>query len=152
MNELMVKDSRTSVLYKSRTPVLCAAITSVIQSHQMKYGERLKMARKKAGFSQEELADKAGVGTQENISKLERTDATGSEYTVQYARACGVSPDWLASEQGDMIEGLVIRDPRIKSAALLMQQLPDYALDQAVKNVAAIGELVGKAKASNGDI
>lgn len=116
----------------------------------MKYGERLKVARDYAGLSQTELAAKAGVGTQENISKLERTDANGSEYTVHYARACGVSPDWLASEQGDMIEGLVIRDPRIKSAVLLMQNMPDYALDQAVKDVASINELVNKAKAGNG--
>lgn len=112
----------------------------------MKYGERLKIAREHAGLSQAALAEKAGVGTQENISKLERTDAPGSEFTVQYARACGVSPDWLASEQGVMIDGLFVHDARIKSAVLLMQQMPDYAVDQAIKDITSIDELVRKAK------
>jgi len=117
----------------------------------MKYGERLKIAREHASLSQAELAYKSGVGTQENISKLERTDATGSVFTVQYARACGVSPDWLALEQGEMIDGLFVHDPRIKSAVLLLQQMPDYAIDQAVKNVASISELLSQVRASNGD-
>lgn len=114
----------------------------------MKYGERLKTARDFVGISQAELAERAG-GTQENISKLERGDATGSEFTVQYARACGVSPDWLATGEGDMIGDLVVRDPRIKKAVVLMQEMPEYAVDQSIKSIASISELVTQAKASN---
>lgn len=70
----------------------------------MKYGERLRAARKKAGLSQIGLAEKARVGTQENVSKLERGDAEGSEFTVQYAVACKVNPYWLATGEGDITQ------------------------------------------------
>lgn len=118
---------------------------------KIKYGQRLKLAREHAGLSQAELAAKAGVGTQENISKLERTDADGSEFTVQYARACGVSPDWLASGKGEMIDGLFVHDPRIKTVVLLMQKMPEYAVDQAVKDVTSISELIKQAKSGTSD-
>lgn len=71
----------------------------------MKYGERLRLARQvHAKLTQEQLAEKIGhVCTQENISKLERGDATGSEFTAQFAEACGVRAIWLAEENGVMI-------------------------------------------------
>jgi len=67
----------------------------------MKYGERLKSARVSAKLTQTELGDKVGV-TQANISKLEIGQAEGSEYTVQFASVCGVSPEWLATGIGEM--------------------------------------------------
>lgn len=111
----------------------------------MKYGERLKAARKHAGLSQKDLAEKAKVCTQENISKLERTDAEGSEFTVHLAVACGVRPEWLALEQGEMVDGLYVHDDRMKKALQLMESMPDYAVDQALKDIASIAELVQKA-------
>lgn len=111
----------------------------------MKYGQRLKEARTYAGLSQTELAEKAGVGSQVNISKLERGDAEGSEFTVHYATACGVRPEWLAMEQGEMVDGLYVHDERMKHALLLMQAMPEYALDQAFKDIDSIAELVRKA-------
>lgn len=71
----------------------------------MKYGERLRFARHvHAKLTQEQLAEKIGhVCTQENISKLERGDATGSEFTAQFAEACGVRAIWLAEEKGEMV-------------------------------------------------
>lgn len=71
----------------------------------MKYGERLRLARHvHAKLTQEQLAEKIGhVCTQENISKLERGDATGSEFTAQFAEACGVRAIWLAEEKGEMV-------------------------------------------------
>lgn len=94
----------TPVLDMSRTMVLCAYRTEVLPFPDMKYGERLKAARKKAGLSQIGLAEKARVGTQENVSKLERGSAEGSEFTVQYAAACDVNPYWLATGEGDMTQ------------------------------------------------
>lgn len=71
----------------------------------MKYGERLRFARQThAKLTQEQLAEEIGnVCTQENISKLERGDATGSEFTAQFAEACGVRAIWLAEEKGPMV-------------------------------------------------
>lgn len=119
--------------------------TLVLQFVSMRYGERLKIARMHAGLSQAELAARAKVGTQEGVSKLERTDAEGSEFTVQYATACGVRPEWLAMEEGEMVDGLYVHDEKLKRALVLLQSLPDYAVDQAVKDIASITELVRKA-------
>lgn len=63
----------------------------------MLYGQRLKAARLYSGLTQAVLADRSGC-KQTNVSKLELGLARGSDYTVQFALACGVSPAWLASE------------------------------------------------------
>lgn len=111
----------------------------------MKYGQRLKLAREYAGLSQAQLGDKVGV-SQANVSKLEIGDGTGSEYTVQLATACGVRPEWLATEQGEMTNGLYVNDIRIKAAIALMQELPDYALDEAIKGITSVSKLSKMAK------
>lgn len=116
----------------------------------MKYGERLKLAREYAKLTQAELAERCGAGSQVNISKLERSNADGSEFTVQYATACGVRPEWLAMEQGEMIDGLYVHDEKLKRALMLLQELPDYAVDQAVKDIASIAQLVKTASGSHG--
>ena len=70
----------------------------------MKYGERIAKARKHAKLTQGGLANAVkNLLTQQAISHLENSDATGSEYTVQIALACGVRSEWLAMEVGDMI-------------------------------------------------
>lgn len=116
----------------------------------MKYGERLKAARSHAGLSQAELAARAEVGTQENISKLERFDAEGSEFTVHYALACGVRPAWLAMEEGEMIDGLYVHDEKLKRALLLLQDMPDYAVDKAISGIDSIKELIKQASGTHG--
>lgn len=69
----------------------------------MKYGERLRTAREKVGLTQQQLAEKIhGITSQMNISKLERGDATGSQFTAQFAHACQVSALWLATGEGEM--------------------------------------------------
>lgn len=78
----------------------------------MNFGERLKKARQYAELSQQALADALGrdandkpVMSQANISGLE-TDpkAEGSVYTCQLAMICGVRPQWLAMEEGLMVD------------------------------------------------
>jgi len=113
----------------------------------MKYGERLKTARLHAKLTQAELAQKAKIGTQENVSKLERKEAEGSEFTVHYAIACGVRPEWLALEAGEMVTSDYTQDPRLTTALAVMQKLPEYAIDRAIKELDSIVELVNAAKA-----
>jgi transcriptional regulator with XRE-family HTH domain len=68
----------------------------------VRYGERLRTARKAAKLSQEQLAAKTGHAcSQANISKLESGVATGSEFTAQLARALRVDAYWLATGEGD---------------------------------------------------
>lgn len=112
----------------------------------MLYGERLRTARKFAGLSQESLAEKAGC-TQPNVTGLENSEtATGSEYTVQFAKACGVRPEWLAMEKGDMVDGIVIEGERLKHLFMVCEKLPDYAVDQLVQQGDAIAELIDRAR------
>ena len=67
----------------------------------MNFGKRLKAARQYRGLSQAALAEAVKI-SQANISKLEIGEATGSEYVVQLALVCGVSPEWLATGAGKM--------------------------------------------------
>lgn len=119
----------------------------------MTLGAILIAARKYAGLTQDQLAEKSGV-KQGTISKIERGETSQSTNTVRLAMACGVRSEWLAEEQGEMVDGLYVHDERMKHALLLMQSMPDYALDQAFKDIDSIAELVRKAgesrKSGNG--
>jgi hypothetical protein len=64
------------------------------------------------------------MGSQENVSKLERGDTEGSEFTVQYAAACEVNPYWLATGEGNMIE-IVAYDTLTKSVVRDMQLMKE---------------------------
>lgn len=112
----------------------------------MKYGQRLKLAREYAKLTQNELAGALNnIVTQANISKLETSEAQGSIYTVQFATACGVRPEWLASEEGEMLNGLCVSDGRLKRAMVIMQEMPEYAVDDAIKSLDTIAQLTRKA-------
>lgn len=68
----------------------------------VRYGERLRTARKAAKLSQGQLATRTGNAcSQANISKLESGAATGSEFTAHLARALRVDAYWLATGEGD---------------------------------------------------
>lgn len=114
----------------------------------MKYGERLRLARMTAlgeKISQAKLAELARVD-QSLISQLENSPtAEGSQYTTRLARALGISPDWLADEEGEMIPvktGQHHLDPRIEHVCLVMQSLPPYAVDAGVREIDSLAELV----------
>jgi transcriptional regulator with XRE-family HTH domain len=112
----------------------------------MTYGERLKQARKYAKLSQQELCTRIGI-QQPSLSYLE-SGAAGSEFTVQLARACGISADWLADETGEMLPSVYITsDPKIIAAAKLIEQLPEYAKNSAVEGVATVAQLIERAAA-----
>ena len=94
----------------------------------MKYGQRLKAARKHANLTQEELAEqleKMGAKiTQAGISYLEKSEtATGSELTVHFAFACGVRPEWLAFEQGEMVN--VVAPPIAHTMEVMKAMCPE---------------------------
>lgn len=65
----------------------------------MTLAEKITWCRKRAGISQEELAEKAGVSRQA-VSKWELGDATPEVgKLLLLARAFGVTTDWLLSEE-----------------------------------------------------
>jgi transcriptional regulator with XRE-family HTH domain len=113
----------------------------------MTLGERLRIAREHAGLSQEELGAKACCG-QGVVSKIERGDQDSTGYVVKLATACGVRPEWLDDEQGEMIDGLYVSDPRLKHMLTVAQALPDYAIDRAVKGLDTLAEHAREAEAA----
>ena len=59
----------------------------------MTLGERIALARKKAGLSQEQLGDRPGVSRQA-VSKWESSQANPDvAYVAELCRICGVSCD-----------------------------------------------------------
>lgn len=66
----------------------------------MKLNEKIQYMRKKAGLSQEELAEIVGVSRQA-VSKWETGEATPEvSKLLLLSRAFGVTADWLISDEG----------------------------------------------------
>ena len=71
----------------------------------MKYGERLKYARKLRGLTQEKLSEMSGV-KQGSISKIEREEQDSSGFDAKLAYALSVPAIWLSSEVGEIANGV----------------------------------------------
>ena len=61
----------------------------------MELKDRLKQARKNAGLTQQELAQRAGI-KQSSISEIERGLSRTSGHLIKLAQICKVDPVWLA--------------------------------------------------------
>lgn len=66
------------------------------------FAERLFKARTHAKLTQAQLAKAAGV-SQGNLGELE-WDGESSMAVVRLAMACGVRPEWLAENKGEMVD------------------------------------------------
>lgn len=107
----------------------------------MKYTDRVRAARDYAGLTQEQLAKAVGM-SQPSLNYLEDV-AHRSKFTASIARVCRVNPDWLADGIGEMVPNFFrVDDPRIAEALRIMESLPDYAVDEAIKSLAGIANLV----------
>ena len=75
---------------------------------QMNFGERLKLARKRKGLTQKELAEMSGV-SQQLIGQIEKGEVKSTGKIVSLAKACSVSPEWLekGAESGVLAESNV---------------------------------------------
>lgn len=112
----------------------------------MNLGDRLKLARTYAKLTQPELSEKVrGVISQQGISLLERNINTESAYIVQLAVACGVSPVWLATGSGEMVEHYHTLTPEMEHHLKVMQSLPDYARTEVIRDAIKTQELIDKA-------
>lgn len=65
----------------------------------MSIGERVREARKEAGITQQQLADKVGV-SQPALSELENGDSYGTTRLAAIASVLGVSALWLETGRG----------------------------------------------------
>lgn len=65
----------------------------------MSIGQRIKAARKAAGISQADLAQRVGI-KQPTLSDLENDMSKGSTKLASIAKALGVRPYWLETGKG----------------------------------------------------
>lgn len=72
-----------------------------MQAMTVRLSERIQTARKQAGLTQKELADRVGI-SQTAIHKLECGRSRSSRRTVPIALACNVDPIWLETGKGEM--------------------------------------------------
>jgi transcriptional regulator with XRE-family HTH domain len=86
------------------------------------YGKRLRAARKYAGLTQVQLAEKSG-SPQSSISTAER-EGYGSTETAVYANICGVNAVWLTNGSGEMLS----RPSPPVGEALVKTKFSDMAL------------------------
>lgn len=66
------------------------------------FGDRLKAALKHAQMTQQELANRVGI-SQQLINYATSPRAKGSKYSLQMAKALGVSAEWLSAGKGEML-------------------------------------------------
>lgn len=85
------------------------------------FGSRVAQARKHAGFTQKQLAPLVGM-SQSNLSELE-TIAFESGKTVQIACRCNVNACWLATGEGNMLDGVAATAPQITTLELSLKTL-----------------------------
>lgn len=89
--------------------------------------DRLKQARRNAGLTQSELAERAGI-KQSSVSEIERGLSRSSAHLIKLAQVCGVDPVWLA--EGNTAE----QDARVARAVAASDRYfrgpseDDYAL------------------------
>ena len=116
--------------------------------------DRLKETREEKGWSQTELAAHAKI-SQSFIGALETGRQKTSKWLPEIARVLGVNPFWLKTGKGakeaDPLQqtGLYITDPQLIAAVKVMEALPDYARSAAIKDIAAVAELIQQARAAN---
>jgi transcriptional regulator with XRE-family HTH domain len=117
----------------------------VCKTTSMNLSERIVLARTHAKLTQKQLADLSGV-TQQSISLLENGKQKQTTEIVSIAVACGVRSEWLALEQGEMVDGLYVDDERIKRGVMILEQMQaDDRLDDAMELLDSIAKFSRKA-------
>lgn len=87
----------------------------------MEFKDRLKQARREARLTQAQLAERVGID-QTSISDLERGKSLSTSYIAQIAKTCQVSPNWLATGEGNPkdSEANVFSGPKLKDKVPLI--------------------------------
>jgi transcriptional regulator with XRE-family HTH domain len=137
--------------------VLCRASTSALvqcadpRDNGIKvagttFGQRVRLARKRAGLSQKQLADAIGVRSQQAIDYIEnpKNAAQASRYTSEIARVTGVDPGWLAREDGPSPDSNVAQQPDGKYSAARKLRITEAEMLFAVVKVFITTDARGK--------
>ena len=105
--------------------------------------DRLKFAREQAGIKADALADKVGV-TSASVSDWEsgETKKIEGENLIKVCDFLKINPHWLLFGKG-LMHGT---KPRLVHLNKMLEDQPDYVIDEAIKNIASDIELLKKAK------
>lgn len=108
----------------------------------MALGRRIKALRESKGLSQEALSKLTnGLVSQGAISALEKRDSESSRYTTALAAALGVSVTELHGADEYQLS------PKLTHLLKVAQDLPDYAIDEVIRDAIKTAELIATAKA-----
>lgn len=118
----------------------------------MSVGQRVRVARKNAGLSQQDLAKAIGV-TQPTLSELERGISASSSHLISIAKICGVSAEWLLDGSNKKNEHIVSEnsvnytlgkfDPWDSSTPLLADEV-ELPFFKEIEFKAGAGSIVSK--------
>ncbi len=93
--------------------------------------ERMKIARKKLGYTQTEVADMLGY-TQPTYCALESgKHKLNDRHIKNFCRTLGIDTQWLISGEGEMMCG----QATINKFNELFQALPDYCKTYVIANM-----------------
>lgn len=116
---------------------------------RMSIGARFRQLRQHLGLSGEQIGEICGV-TKGMVSQWESDVSTPpADRLIVLAERHDFSIDWVLRNKGSMIQiGLYVTDPKIMTAVRVMEPLPEYGKDQAVKDVVEVAELIARAQQS----
>jgi transcriptional regulator with XRE-family HTH domain len=114
----------------------------------MSIGARFRQLRQANSLTQEQIGEHCGV-SKGMVSQWE-SDAgiPAAERLLALRQHVKFSIDWLLTGEGDMKPGgagIFITDRKLVTALQLMEPLPEYGKDAAIKNLTEISELIDQA-------
>lgn len=103
----------------------------------MTIGERIKQKRMEMGYSQDELAKRAGYKSRSSINKIELSRDLPLNKVELVAKALECTPSYLMGweeieENANLDVALSNMDKRIKEYALKLNELPKEKQDQII--------------------
>lgn len=107
----------------------------------MTIGERVKAARERKGFTQDELAHKLGYKSRSSINKIEKERDIPRSMIVKLAEILDVTPAYLMGWG----ESEPAEDPKLSKAVALISSLNDLGQDVAIQRLEELNE-IGKYK------
>lgn len=108
-------------------------------------GGRVGHALRESGLQVEAAASRLGINRQAIYQWIDgRTKNIKNEYLFGFADITGFSARWIATGEGSQRPPRY-EDRRVQHALRVMESLPDYAIDGAVKELDSIAELIEKA-------